>query len=66
MRISASVILERRDLERIPIMLNHLFGVMAGLVPAIHVFPRKARKKDVDARAVTPRRVTRRGVTARA
>jgi hypothetical protein len=26
------------------------FGVMAGLVPAIHVFWLKARKKDVDAR----------------
>jgi hypothetical protein len=33
-------------LERVPVVLNHLFGVMAGLVPAIP----KGRKKDVDAR----------------
>jgi hypothetical protein len=37
-------------LERVPFVLHHLFGVMAGLVPAIHVFLLKARKKDVDAR----------------
>jgi hypothetical protein len=30
--------------------LNQLFGVMAGLVPAIHVLLLKARKKGVDAR----------------
>jgi hypothetical protein len=26
------------DLERVPVMLNHFSGVMAGLVPAIHAF----------------------------
>jgi hypothetical protein len=37
-------------LQRVPITLNHLLGVMAGLVPAIHVFLAESRKKDVDAR----------------
>ena len=27
------------SLEGVPAKLNHLLGVMAGLVPAIHVFP---------------------------
>jgi hypothetical protein len=31
-------------------MLNHFSGVMAGLVPAIHVLLAKVPKKDVDAR----------------
>jgi hypothetical protein len=38
------------SLQRFPVILNHSFGVMAGLVPAIHVFSPKARKKGVDAR----------------
>jgi hypothetical protein len=47
----------RRGLrKRVPVMLNQLFGVMAGLVPAIYVLlgPRERgrarRGKDVDAR----------------
>jgi hypothetical protein len=39
---------ERQDLERVPVILSHLSGVVAGLFPAIHVFLLKARKKDVD------------------
>ena len=31
-------------------MLNHSFGVMAGLVPAIHAVASEASKKGVDAR----------------
>jgi len=31
-------------------MLNHFSGVMAGLVPAIHVLLPKRSKKDMDAR----------------
>ncbi len=31
-------------------MLNHFSGVMAGLVPAIHVLPAERREKGVDAR----------------
>ena len=34
----ASVERSKRPLERVALVLNHLFGVMAGLVPAIHVF----------------------------
>jgi hypothetical protein len=37
-------------MELVPVASNHLFGVMAGLVPAIHVFLAEALKKDVDAR----------------
>ena len=40
----------RGQLKRVRFVLNHLFGVMAGLVPAIHVFSLRVRKKDVDAR----------------
>jgi hypothetical protein len=29
------------SVRRVLVILNHLFGVMAGLVPAIHVFARK-------------------------
>jgi len=31
-------------------MLSHFFGVMAGLVPAIHAYLLKLGKEDVDAR----------------
>jgi hypothetical protein len=37
----------KRGLERVPVILNDLLRVMAGLVPAIYVF---LHKKDVDAR----------------
>ncbi len=38
-------------LMRVPLILNQLLGVMAGLVPAIHALLAEARrKKDVDAR----------------
>ena len=42
--------LDNLPLEPVPVMSNHLFGVMAGLVPAIRGFLAEARKKDVDAR----------------
>jgi hypothetical protein len=38
------------NLERVLVILNHLFAVMAGLVPAIHAFLAEGPKKDVDAR----------------
>jgi hypothetical protein len=34
-----------RALERVPVVLNHLFGVMAGLVPAIYVFLAESVRK---------------------
>ena len=34
----AATIVLLHSLEHVPLILNHLFGVMAGLVPAIHVF----------------------------
>jgi hypothetical protein len=37
-------------LERVPVMLSHFSGVMAGLVPAIHACWLTPGKKNVDAR----------------
>jgi hypothetical protein len=39
-----------KRLALVPVMLNHFSGVMAGLVPAIHVLLAEAPKKEVDAR----------------
>ena len=38
---TVSMLLQKRyagSLQRLPVILNHSFGVMAGLIPAIHVF----------------------------
>src|SRR5215813_6584951 len=54
-------------LERVPVVSNHLLGVMAGLVPAIHVFLAECpQERRGCPRRRGPRRVTRRGVIARA
>ena len=45
--------------------VNHLFGVMAGLVPAIHVYSLSCRKKDVDAREDGVPAASRGGVSLR-
>jgi len=37
-------------LERVPVMLSHFSGVMAGLVPAIHALLADTRQENVDAR----------------
>jgi hypothetical protein len=39
-----------RARECVPVKQNHLLGVMAGLVPAIHVFCAEGLQEDVDAR----------------
>src|SRR5260370_9164311 len=50
-----------------PARVEPFLQVMAGLVPAIHALLTAGRKKDVDAREDgVPRRVTRRGGSARA
>jgi len=46
---------DKRFLKRVPVILSHLSGVMAGLVPAIHVFltdsPQERRRCPRQARA---------------
>jgi hypothetical protein len=38
------------NIDRVAVMAKHFSGVMAGLVPAIHVLLPQGQKKDVDAR----------------
>jgi hypothetical protein len=48
------------DLGRVPVVSNHLSAVLAGLVPAIHIFSLKGRRKDVDALATSAGMTVRR------
>ena len=58
---------EAELLEPVPITLKHFSGVMAGLVPAIYVLLAEApQERRGCPRRWGPRRVTRRGVIARA